>query len=79
MKLKEYVESKRCFLEETGEDQAAIKRGEAARYEVLAPSGYCFPEGQHALLCQDAQDVRERLDSMELEECSADCDCFEEL
>jgi hypothetical protein len=73
MRLKDYVASKGCTIEDTTHTMADIREGRAPKYEVFAPEGFNF-SGAHSLLCADAKDVHDRLDQEPLIKCEDDCD-----
>ena len=75
MKLVDYVHSKGCAIEETNDSLDDIHEGRAPRYEIFAPVGKQFDGGVHSLLCLNAEDVRERLETYPLTDCPEDCDC----
>jgi hypothetical protein len=76
MKIKDFVASKGCTIEDTTDAWEKVQRHEAPRYEVFAPEGKRFNDGaRHSLLCDSAADVREQLTIYQLEDCDSDCDC----
>jgi hypothetical protein len=76
MKLKEYVASKGCIIEDTTDAWEKVLAHEAPRYEVFAPDGKRFSGTTcHSLLCDSSADVREQLHFHPLEDCPDDCDC----
>jgi hypothetical protein len=57
-----------CPIEYVGDATNSIK------YEVMAPRGYHFsPDYTHTLLCSDLKDVRDRVNSSQLQPCGPDC------
>ena len=71
-----------CGIHARGRDVVRIERtadkmpDRKTRYwELLAPDGYQFSSGEHALICDSEVDAIERLRGTRIVRCQDDCDC----